>query len=64
MPIMFMNSPKEILYDGKMHSYKDFQFEKKQVFGDGFLLNSTNEKYVKNEFGEYDISRAEEDKKI
>lgn len=53
--------PEKILYDGKLHSYKDFQFEKKQVFSDNFLLNSTNEKYVKNEFGEYDISRAEEE---
>ena len=53
--------PEKILYDGKMHSYKDFQFEKKQVFRDNFLLNSTNEAYVKNENGEYDISRAEEE---
>jgi hypothetical protein len=53
--------PEKILYDGKLHSYKDFQFEKQQVFRDNFLLNSTNEKYIKNESGEYDISRAEEE---
>lgn len=52
--------PEKILYDGKMHSYKDFQFEKQQVFGDNFLLNSTNEKYIKNEYGEYDINNAED----
>lgn len=53
--------PDKILYDGKLHSYKDFQFEKKQVFSDHFLLNSTYEKFIKDEYGEYDINRAEED---
>ncbi|WP_127124767.1 hypothetical protein [Pseudoflavitalea rhizosphaerae] len=53
--------PDKIMYDGKLHSYKDFQFEKKQVFRDPFLLNSTNETYVRDEFGEFDINRAAED---
>lgn len=53
--------PEKILYEGKWHSYKDFQFEKKQVFRDDFLLHSSNEKYIKNENGEYDINNAEEE---
>ncbi|QEH42427.1 hypothetical protein [Chitinophaga sp. XS-30] len=51
--------PDKILYHGKYHSYKDFQFEKLSVFRDEFLLNSTNETLVKNEHGIYDISRVE-----
>lgn len=53
--------PEKILYNGKLHSYKDFQFEKKTVFSDGFLLNSTYEKYIKNEYGEYGIDQAAEE---
>ncbi|MBO9632861.1 MAG: hypothetical protein J7578_07055 [Chitinophagaceae bacterium] len=53
--------PEKILYNGKLHSYKDFQFEKKQVFRDNFLLNSTNGNYVKNEYGEYDITPEDEE---
>ncbi|NML22373.1 hypothetical protein HHL16_15930 [Pseudoflavitalea sp. G-6-1-2] len=53
--------PDKILYNGKMHSYKDFQFEKKQKFRDDFLLNSTYEDYIKNEYGEYSIDKAEEE---
>lgn len=53
--------PDKIMYNGKLHSYKDFQFEKKQVFRDRFLLNSTNDGYVRDEFGQFDINRAAED---
>ena len=53
--------PDKILYEGKLHSYKDFQFEKKQVFRDRYLLNSTNENFIKDEYGEYDINRAEKE---
>lgn len=53
--------PEKIRYEGKLHSYKDFQFEKKQVFRDNFLLNSTNESFIKNEYGEYDITPEEEE---
>ncbi len=51
--------PDKILYNGKYHSYKDFQFEKLSVFRDEFLLKSTNEVLVKEEHGLYDIRRAE-----
>lgn len=54
--------PEKILYDGKLRSYKDFQFEEKSVFKDEFLLNSTKEELIKNENNEYDISLAEVDK--
>ncbi|OQP58576.1 hypothetical protein A4R26_03735 [Niastella populi] len=51
--------PDKILYNGKYHSYKNFQFEKLSVFRDEFLLKSTNEDLVKEEHGLYDIRRAE-----
>ena len=54
--------PDKILFKGKYHSYKDFQFEKKSVFKDEFLLNSTNEDLIKNENNQYDIGLAEVDK--
>lgn len=53
--------PEKILYEGKLRSYKEFQFEKKSVFKDEFLLNSTKEELIKNENNEYDISLAEVD---
>jgi len=51
--------PDKIAYGGKLHSYKDFQLEKTLKVRDEFLLNSTFDAYTKNEFGMYDISRAE-----
>lgn len=53
--------PDKILYDGKYHSYKEFQFEKNNVFGDNFLLISSNEIYLKEEFGQYNIIKATDD---
>lgn len=54
--------PEKIVYRGKEHSYKDFQFEKKSTFRDEFLLNSTQEHLIKNENNQYDISLAPADK--
>ena len=53
--------PEKIRYRGKEHSYKDFQFDKKSVFKDEFLLNSTYEHLIKNENNQYDISLASDD---
>lgn len=53
--------PDKILYDGKYHSYKEFQFEKNNVFADNFLLISGNEIYLKEEFGQYNIIKATDD---
>lgn len=53
--------PDKILYDGKYHSYKEFQFEKNNVFRDNFLLISGNEIYLKEEFGQYNIIKANDD---
>ncbi|SOD18368.1 hypothetical protein [Pedobacter xixiisoli] len=53
--------PEKIVYRGKEHSYKDFQFEKKSTFKDEFLLNSNLDYLVKNENNQYDISLAPAD---
>ncbi|RZK69064.1 MAG: hypothetical protein EOO85_23060 [Pedobacter sp.] len=53
--------PEKIRYRGKEHSYKDFQFDKKSVFKDEFLLNSTYDHLIKNENNQYDISLASAD---
>ena len=53
--------PDKIMYDGKLHSYKDFQFEKVSNVKDEFLLNSTNEALIKKEFCEYDIENSDKD---
>jgi len=51
--------PDKLKYDGKWHSYKDLQPEKTMKVRDEFLLYSTNEAYVKDTTGLYNISRAE-----
>jgi len=53
--------PDKILFEGKYHSYKEFQFEKNTVFEDNFLLNSANEANLRVKYGIYDIP-AENDK--
>lgn len=42
------------------YSYKDLQFEKDQIFEDDFLLNSTFDKYVNDEYGFYHIHNSED----
>lgn len=56
-----MDVPEKIMYDGKLRSYKDFQFEKVLLVKDDFYLFSTNETFIKNEYGEYGIENAEAD---
>ncbi|MBO9732460.1 MAG: hypothetical protein J7623_27710 [Chitinophaga sp.] len=56
-----MDVPEKIMYDGKLRSYKDFQFEKVMLVKDEFYLFSTNEALIKNEYGEYSIENAEAD---
>ena len=53
--------PDKIMYEGKLHSYKDFQFEKVSNIKDEFLLNSTNEVFIKDEYSEYNINNADKD---
>ena len=52
-----MELPDKIKYDGKLHSYTDLQPEKIFTVSDEFLLNSTKEAYLKDDTGQYDISR-------
>ncbi|MET4082191.1 hypothetical protein ABIB40_002147 [Pedobacter sp. UYP30] len=52
--------PAKIMYQGKLHSYKDLQFEKEMKVGDQFLLNSTNKAFINNDAGEYNIDRAKD----
>lgn len=56
----FFKTPEKINFQGKLHSYKDFQFEKEMTFKDNYLLNSTNQAYIKDEYGEYNINNLEE----
>lgn len=49
-----------IKHEGKTYSLKDLGLEKEVSFSDSFLLNSTNERYTNDEYGEYHISRSEE----
>ena len=53
--------PDKIMYEGKFHSYKDFQFEKTSRVKDEFLLNSTIEELTKDEYGEHNIINAAKD---
>ncbi|MCP2026257.1 hypothetical protein L1276_001401 [Flavobacterium sp. HSC-32F16] len=55
--------PDKILFKGKYHSYKDFQFEKNTVFEDNFLLNSSNETNLKAKYGLYDNTPVEAEQK-
>ncbi len=68
------NKFKTALYDAHVYEFpkrycmmerciltKTFNLKRSRCSGMVFFLNPTNEKYVKNEFGEYDISRAEEE---
>jgi hypothetical protein len=43
-----------------MYSFRDLGFDKKSVFRDDFLLNSTDEKYMDDEYGMFDIRQSEE----
>ncbi|OXB14191.1 hypothetical protein [Flavobacterium reichenbachii] len=53
--------PDEILYDIKYHSDKDLPFEKNNILKDKFLLLSSNDIYIKEEYGKYNIIQATDD---
>ncbi|MDR6969592.1 hypothetical protein J2X31_003625 [Flavobacterium arsenatis] len=53
--------PDKIKFEGKLYSYKDFQFEKESKIKDDFLLNSAYEHFIKDETGEYHINNASKD---
>jgi hypothetical protein len=55
--------PDKIFYDGKWHSYLDFQLEKRMTVPDRFLLNSTNRAYIDDPYGEYAIRTEEDDER-
>lgn len=51
--------PEKLKVNGKYYTKKELNLEKNEIVKDDFLLYSTDEDYIKNENGEYDISRAE-----
>ena len=58
----FYQVPDQIKYEGKFHKREEFQFEKMMKVKDEFWLNSNEDKYIKDECGEYNINNAEVDK--
>jgi hypothetical protein len=53
--------PDKIWFHDKWHSYKDFQFEKRSVFSDNFLLSSSYKDLLENKDGLYSLSEEDEE---